>query len=306
MALPFDVLLDDILFADTTFASPSPSPPAIVPTTTTNTVNNNNNAASFGSYCQQGPSPQQQPWVNGSPLECPSSTAPIMIPEYPKANTIAGHMEHYPMQQQHYVDDNACVLSPVLSSSEGSCSSSCYDCHPSLSYFPSSSIVVQQPITAASESTSTPLCWQQQQHHQLQDGPYNNDTPIPITIPTTTSNDATTTTCTSTTSAAIDITATATSVCSDDWMILHEDVGDNKPTTTTATASSHRRRPRLHHCPYCTHTSNRANNMKEHILTHDPHRPKNFPCPLCGKRFARKHDMKRHTKSPHHQHAYIR
>lgn len=49
-----------------------------------------------------------------------------MIPEYPKANTIAGHMEHYPMQQQHYVDDNACVLSPVLSSSEGSCSSSCY------------------------------------------------------------------------------------------------------------------------------------------------------------------------------------
>lgn len=181
------------------------------------------------------------------------------------------------------------------------------DCHPSLSYFPSSSIVVQPPITTASESTSTPLCWQQQ---QLQDGPYNSDAPYPITIPTT-GNDAkpstTTTTCKSTTSAAVDFTATtatATSVCSDDWMILHEDVGDNKPTA--AAASNNRRRPRLHHCPYCTHTSNRANNMKEHILTHDPHRPKNFPCPLCGKRFARKHDMKRHTKSPHHQHAYIR
>ncbi|KAI9312647.1 hypothetical protein BX666DRAFT_1825464, partial [Dichotomocladium elegans] len=56
-------------------------------------------------------------------------------------------------------------------------------------------------------------------------------------------------------------------------------------------------RPRLHRCLYCPHTSNRANNMKEHILTHDPNRPKKFACPLCGKRFARKHDMKRHAKS---------
>ncbi|KAI8381499.1 uncharacterized protein BYT42DRAFT_613272 [Radiomyces spectabilis] len=60
---------------------------------------------------------------------------------------------------------------------------------------------------------------------------------------------------------------------------------------------SMRRSARLHKCPYCTHTSNRANNMKEHIRTHDPNRPKNFACSICDKRFARKHDMKRHTKS---------
>ncbi|ORY97306.1 hypothetical protein BCR43DRAFT_489563, partial [Syncephalastrum racemosum] len=56
---------------------------------------------------------------------------------------------------------------------------------------------------------------------------------------------------------------------------------------------------KIHRCPHCKHTSNRANNMKEHILTHDPHREKKFACNLCGKRFARKHDMKRHARSPH-------
>ncbi|KAI7866323.1 hypothetical protein BDF14DRAFT_1813961 [Spinellus fusiger] len=53
----------------------------------------------------------------------------------------------------------------------------------------------------------------------------------------------------------------------------------------------------LHKCPFCAHTSNRANNMKEHIRTHDPLRPKDFLCPLCDKKFAHKHDMKRHSKS---------
>ncbi|KAL0075929.1 hypothetical protein J3Q64DRAFT_1610712, partial [Phycomyces blakesleeanus] len=50
-------------------------------------------------------------------------------------------------------------------------------------------------------------------------------------------------------------------------------------------------------CPYCTHTSNRTNNMKEHIMTHDPNRQKRFICPCCSKAFARKHDLKRHVKS---------
>ncbi|CAO3616823.1 unnamed protein product [Cunninghamella blakesleeana] len=54
---------------------------------------------------------------------------------------------------------------------------------------------------------------------------------------------------------------------------------------------------KIHYCPHCNHTSNRANNMKEHILTHDPNRPKLFSCHVCSKSFARKHDMKRHTKS---------
>ncbi|KAI9310689.1 hypothetical protein BX666DRAFT_1142526 [Dichotomocladium elegans] len=51
-----------------------------------------------------------------------------------------------------------------------------------------------------------------------------------------------------------------------------------------------------HICPFCTHSSNRANNMKEHIMTHYPNRPKAFKCHRCGKPFARKHDMKRHLK----------
>ncbi|KAL0094404.1 C2H2-type zinc finger transcription factor [Phycomyces blakesleeanus] len=65
-----------------------------------------------------------------------------------------------------------------------------------------------------------------------------------------------------------------------------------------------------HQCPYCTHTSNRTNNMKEHIMTHDPNRQKRFICPCCSKAFARKHDLKRHVKSHerhhqyHHQHPY--
>lgn len=52
-----------------------------------------------------------------------------------------------------------------------------------------------------------------------------------------------------------------------------------------------------HTCPFCFHTSDRANNMKEHIMTHYPDRPKDFKCHLCDKAFARKHDMKRHLKT---------
>lgn len=76
------------------------------------------------------------------------------------------------------------------------------------------------------------------------------------------------------------------------------------PSSSSSSSSGKKKRrrgvgPKIHYCPHCPHTSNRANNMKEHILTHDPNRPKNHLCPLCGKRFARKHDMKRHAKSPH-------
>ncbi|KAI8343067.1 hypothetical protein BC941DRAFT_410354 [Chlamydoabsidia padenii] len=56
-------------------------------------------------------------------------------------------------------------------------------------------------------------------------------------------------------------------------------------------------RRREYKCPYCGRKSNRSNNMKEHILTHDPNRPKNFYCTVCPKRFARKHDLKRHHQS---------
>ncbi|KAI9483786.1 MAG: hypothetical protein EXX96DRAFT_500203 [Benjaminiella poitrasii] len=51
---------------------------------------------------------------------------------------------------------------------------------------------------------------------------------------------------------------------------------------------------KIHHCPHCAHTSNRANNMREHIQIHNPNRPKPYACKLCNRAFARKHDMNRH------------
>ncbi|CAO3594304.1 unnamed protein product [Absidia cylindrospora] len=72
---------------------------------------------------------------------------------------------------------------------------------------------------------------------------------------------------------------------------------NNKATSLSVVGSIKKKTKKVHHCPHCNHTSNRANNMKEHILTHDPHRPKLFACNTCQKSFARKHDMKRHAKS---------
>ncbi|ORZ24326.1 hypothetical protein BCR42DRAFT_402695 [Absidia repens] len=66
--------------------------------------------------------------------------------------------------------------------------------------------------------------------------------------------------------------------------------------STPVMGKKHSRR-REYECPHCHRKSNRSNNMKEHILTHNPNRPKNFPCTLCPKRFARKHDLKRHHQS---------
>lgn len=57
------------------------------------------------------------------------------------------------------------------------------------------------------------------------------------------------------------------------------------------------KKKKIHTCPYCNHTSNRANNMREHTLIHNPNRPKPFCCTLCDRAFARKHDMKRHVIS---------
>ncbi|KAI7887998.1 uncharacterized protein EV154DRAFT_484575 [Mucor mucedo] len=54
------------------------------------------------------------------------------------------------------------------------------------------------------------------------------------------------------------------------------------------------RRAKIHKCPYCNHTSNRANNMREHTQIHNPNRPKPHACKICNRAFARKHDMNRH------------
>lgn len=68
-----------------------------------------------------------------------------------------------------------------------------------------------------------------------------------------------------------------------------------KSTVKSTTPSG--RKAKIHKCPYCQHTSNRANNMREHIQIHDPNRPKPHTCKLCRKSFARKHDMNRHVIS---------
>ncbi|OBZ90251.1 hypothetical protein A0J61_01717 [Choanephora cucurbitarum] len=67
-----------------------------------------------------------------------------------------------------------------------------------------------------------------------------------------------------------------------------------QPASPTQPRSIGKRKGKLHQCPHCQHTSNRANNMKEHILIHDPNRPKSHLCKLCRRAFARKHDMNRH------------
>ncbi|KAG1056262.1 hypothetical protein G6F43_001836 [Rhizopus delemar] len=70
---------------------------------------------------------------------------------------------------------------------------------------------------------------------------------------------------------------------------LFPDVNQKKKMKATRT--------KIHKCPYCDHTSNRANNMREHTQIHNPNRPKPFCCKLCNRAFARKHDMKRHVVS---------
>lgn len=72
-----------------------------------------------------------------------------------------------------------------------------------------------------------------------------------------------------------------------------------KPYTTTPSG----RRAKIHKCPYCNHTSNRANNMREHTQIHNPNRPKPHVCKLCNRAFARKHDMNRHYISCKKQHS---
>ena len=62
------------------------------------------------------------------------------------------------------------------------------------------------------------------------------------------------------------------------------------------------RKAKIHKCPYCHHTSNRANNMREHVQIHNPNRPKPHACKLCSRAFARKHDMNRHYISCKKQH----
>lgn len=76
----------------------------------------------------------------------------------------------------------------------------------------------------------------------------------------------------------------------DDIEDEEEDVNTRKIQMTTPSG----RRAKIHKCPYCNHTSNRANNMREHTQIHNPNRPKPYACKLCNRAFARKHDMNRH------------
>ncbi|SAM07448.1 hypothetical protein [Absidia glauca] len=80
---------------------------------------------------------------------------------------------------------------------------------------------------------------------------------------------------------------------------LFDEGGKQQPHRSAQSSSIKKQqsRRREYQCPYCGRKSNRSNNMKEHILTHDPNRPKKFSCTLCPKRFARKHDLKRHYQA---------
>jgi hypothetical protein len=80
-----------------------------------------------------------------------------------------------------------------------------------------------------------------------------------------------------------------------------EDLYKRKSSFTKTTTPSGRR-AKIHQCPHCAHTSNRANNMREHVQIHNPNRPKPHACKLCNRAFARKHDMNRHYNSCKKQH----
>lgn len=76
-----------------------------------------------------------------------------------------------------------------------------------------------------------------------------------------------------------------------------DDLEDQQPKPRlnyTRKTTSTGRRAKIHQCPHCPHTSNRANNMREHVQIHNPNRPKPHACKLCNRAFARKHDMNRH------------
>ncbi|CAO3675437.1 unnamed protein product [Rhizopus stolonifer] len=69
------------------------------------------------------------------------------------------------------------------------------------------------------------------------------------------------------------------------------------PSQPQSEVKKSKKRSKVHQCPFCNHTSNRANNMREHVQIHNPNRPKPFACHICSRAFARKHDMKRHYHS---------
>jgi hypothetical protein len=70
-----------------------------------------------------------------------------------------------------------------------------------------------------------------------------------------------------------------------------------RPVSTIHTSSATGKQTKVYKCPFCNHTSNRGNNMREHVQIHNPNRPKPFMCTLCKRFFARKHDMNRHYLS---------
>ncbi|KAL9537510.1 hypothetical protein MBANPS3_011712 [Mucor bainieri] len=88
----------------------------------------------------------------------------------------------------------------------------------------------------------------------------------------------------------------------DDHDIAGEDPNDASMSRSIKKTTPSGRKAKIHKCPYCHHTSNRANNMREHVQIHNPNRPKPHACKLCSRAFARKHDMNRHYISCKKQH----
>jgi hypothetical protein len=82
----------------------------------------------------------------------------------------------------------------------------------------------------------------------------------------------------------------------------YDDPPKRKSNSFTKKTTPSGRRAKIHQCPHCAHTSNRANNMREHVQIHNPNRPKPHACKLCNRAFARKHDMNRHYISCKKQH----
>ncbi|KAK7081621.1 hypothetical protein SK128_011852, partial [Halocaridina rubra] len=74
-----------------------------------------------------------------------------------------------------------------------------------------------------------------------------------------------------------------------------EFIGSNKLETLTNHLMLHSEKP--YACPFCSHRSNRKDNLQYHIQTHGSRKP--FRCPYCPHRANRKGNLKNHITSRH-------
>lgn len=74
---------------------------------------------------------------------------------------------------------------------------------------------------------------------------------------------------------------------------------DEQRTGSSAGASGHKKvvttSSKIHQCPYCSYTSKKTTNLKNHIRIHTGERP--YSCPHCPYRATQENNMKSHIRT---------